>query len=82
MAKILVVTKVREAADLLATVVRGRRPARPGDRVQYITHGEDGSGQDIVELVRRKEPGVYLQNLRKWLFRTEIALLPKDRWRM
>lgn len=88
MAKVLVERKVRHAESLMDEALRARI-VRPGTFVQYTTYvvpdenGRTGrrTGRGKVEMVR---PGhrlpFYIRELKGWVLRSDVAILPKDRW--
>jgi hypothetical protein len=81
---------VREAQDLLAEALArkpgGKRPLRPGMIIRYFFHAMGGKppeavlhqGYDRIELLRTKEPRVFLAALKQWVFSKECCIMPHD----
>lgn len=89
MHKRLVHEKVNTAQDLLAEALASRRKLKPGMIVRYFFHGfvVDGNphteadtftGIDRIELLRQREPRVFLQRLQRWVFGKECLIVPRD----
>lgn len=88
MAKVLVQRKVRQAESLMDEALR-TRIVRPGTFVQYNTYlATDSEGRTGRQNGRGKvlyvRPGhilpFYIRELKAWVLRTDVAILPKDRW--
>jgi hypothetical protein len=78
-------TKVKAAEALFEQAQNPRRRARPDELVMYQTFAEHGiqgeeklSGFDVVEVTRTREPSILLRRIQRWLFSSEVLLLPRD----
>lgn len=89
MAKRLVCEKVETAQDLLAEALATRRKLKPGMIIRYFFHDfiipgnhhsevDTFTGVDRIELLRQKEPRVFLQRLQRWVFGRDCLILPRD----
>lgn len=86
MRKRLVHEKVDTAQDLLAEALATRRKLRPGILIRYCFNAFTGQppeaelhqGVDRIELLRTKEPRVFLERLKQWVYSKECLLLPRD----
>lgn len=86
MPKVLVSEKIEVAQDLLAEALASRRKLKPGILIRYAFHAFTGKppeatymhGIDRVEMLRNKEPRVFLERLQDWIFSRDCLLLPRD----
>lgn len=84
--KVLVSERVDTAQDLLTEALSKRRKLRPGILIRYFFHAFTGNppeatnmaGVDRVELIRNKEPRVFLERLQQWIYSKDCLLLPRD----
>ncbi len=84
--------KVTRAEDMLAEALArapkatGKRRIQPGMLIRYWFHGLTGNppeaalhqGNDVVELLRTREPRVFLQRMKQWVFTRDCMILPED----
>lgn len=87
MSKVLVSEKINEAQDLLAEALSNRRRLKPGLLIRYCFHAFTGhppeaaqhQGVDRIDMLRNKEPRVFLERLQQWIFSRDCLLLPRDK---
>jgi hypothetical protein len=87
MSKFLVCEKVEEAQDLLTEALTTRRKLKLGILIRYYFHAMGGhppeavlkQGVDRVAMLRTKEPRVFLERMKEWVFSRDCMLLPRDK---